>query len=119
MSIFLFPLPSGPAGTSLAVLVFCAGCSRITTLFKTELVREGLLYQVPVDQDQLEAFWGCEQKAHHLEVFPLTAYMDDVAVPVIADKAADILGMLSRVFEIAFSVFVAVPVRTQFCGWKE
>ena len=31
-----------PDGASLADLVFCAGCSRVTTLFRTELLCEGL-----------------------------------------------------------------------------
>ena len=33
-----------PAGTSLADLVFCAGCSRVTTFLTDELVKENLLF---------------------------------------------------------------------------
>ena len=45
-----------PAGTSLADLVFCAGCLRITTLFTAELAKENLLFQGNCVQTQLDDY---------------------------------------------------------------
>ena len=45
-----------PAGTSLADLVFCAGCSRLSTAFRMELSRHDLLYCAHVASDELNVY---------------------------------------------------------------
>ena len=68
-------------------------------------MQENLLYQAPVDSDQLNACWGTTIEVQQVETFQLIAYMDDVAVPVIAAKPVDTLHMIQHLFEMALSVF--------------
>ena len=93
-----------PAGTSLADLFFCAGCSRVITCFRCELLQKNLLFHSGIDQVELDSFWGGPQLELQPELFQMSAFMDDLAVPLIADTPSRILPMVQTTCEVAHSV---------------
>ena len=94
------------AGSSLGDLIFLLVFSRVTAKARAELISQGLVAAMPVDPQP--AFLP-----HHPATLPdvvlleTIEYMDDVAVPILAEAGAlpDAVGSAAAVFQRTFSSF--------------
>ena len=92
------------AGKPLADLVFCAAMGRCLTILHNELLAAGILFTDDTLTNGADAFWNITAPKTMETVFPLVAYMDDVAIPLIA-PAGHIIDHAVKAVEIADSVF--------------
>ena len=92
------------AGTPLADLVFCAAVGRCLTLLHAELIDAEVLHDYNGDEAQADVFWNQTADTTLKVLFDMVAYMDDVAIPIIA-KAEQIIPLARIAIETVASVF--------------
>ena len=91
----------------------CAAVGRCLTVLHAELLAAGILFMGTGGEDGADAFWNLTANTVLHVLFQTVAYMDDVAIPILA-KAMEITALIRTAIETAAEIFGRFQLRLNY-----